>query len=356
MQIGLIGLPQSGKRTLLRLLTGVDAQQTAASGEAIPGICPVRDPRVTQLVSLYQPQKVTPATIQYLLMPDLTKDSTKNQELLQALLTVDVLAHVVRAFSDEAVFHLEGSVNPLRDIDLILAELILNDLLFVETRLERIAKEEGRRAGIDRSQEKALLKRVQAHLNENRPLRTFALDEEAAKLLSGASLLTRKPFLIILNVGEDQVQDQELFDKAKKRCAGEQVHLVQVSAKIEEELAQLEEPSERELFMKELGIAESAIDGLTRVSYGALGLISYFTVGSDEVRAWTVRRGACAKKAGGVIHSDIERGFIRAEMMKYDDLIALGSEQQVASAGKAYLKGKEYIVEDGDILSFRFNV
>ena len=356
MQIGLIGLPQSGKKTLLRLLTGVDARTLPSGNGAVPGICPVRDPRVERLAAMYQPKKVTPATIQYLLMPDLTKDSAKNQELLQALLAVDVLAHVVRAFPDDAVFHLEGSVDPLRDIEAVLAELILNDLLFVEKRLERIAKEQSRRGGMDRSQEQALLTRLQAHLNEHLPLRTLTLSGDDAKHLSGAPLLTRKPLLIIVNVGEDQIRNLQLLTEAARRFTVWQVHLVQVSAKIEEELAQLEQPEERQAFLKELGITEPAIDGLTRVSYGALGLISYFTVGPDEVRAWTVRRGASAVEAGGVIHSDIERGFIRAELIKYDDLLTLGSEQNVGAAGRAYLKGKEYIVEDGDILSFRFHV
>jgi len=356
MHIGLIGLPQSGKKTLLRVLTGVDAQRAAANGKTVPGICPVRDPRVTQLASMYHPKKVTPATIQYLLMPDLTKESAHNQALFEALLTVDVLAHVVRAFPDESVFHVEGSVDPLRDMETVLSELILNDLLFIERRLERLAKEASRRAATDGTQERAVLIKLQAHLNENQPLRTLPLDTKAVKLLSGAPLLTRQPLLIILNVGEAQLADQALWHEAGQRAQGHQAHLVQVSAKIEEELAQLEESEERQAFLKALGIREPAIDGLTRVSYKALGLISYFTVGSDEVRAWTVRRGASAAEAGGVIHSDIERGFIRAELIKYDDLIALGSEQQVAAAGKAQLKSKEYVVEDGDILNFRFNV
>lgn len=358
MQIGLIGLPQSGKKTLLRLLTRVEAQAVAAAGNgvAVPGICPVRDPRLERLTKLYHPKKVTPATIQYLLMPDLTKDSAKNQELLKALQLVDVLAHLVRAFTDETVFHLEGSVDPLRDITTVQAELLLSDLLFVEKRLERIAKEFARRGGVDRTKEQALLTKLQAHLNDNLPLRTLALDPEEEKILSGAPLLTRKPVLIIPNVGEDRLQDQHLLEEVQGRWALQRIHAVQVSAKIEEELSQLDDPDERAAFLKELGITESAIDRLTRVSYEALGLISYFTVGEDEVRAWTLRRGASAAEAGGVIHSDIERGFIRAELMKYQDLIALGSEQAVASAGKAHLKGKEYLVEDGDILSFRFNV
>ena len=357
MHIGLIGLPQSGKKTLLRLLTRVDAQAVSPSnGGVVPGVCPVRDPRVERLASMYKPEKVTPATIQYLLMPDLTKDSAKNQELLKALQAVDVLAHVVRVFEDDTVFHLDGSVDPLRDIDTGQAELILNDLLFIEKRLERIAKEQSRRGGVDRSKEQALLAKLQSHLNDNLPLRTLPLEPEEEKLLSSAPLLTQKALLVILNVSEDRIRDHQLLDEVKQRYAAHRIHAFQLSAKIEEELSALEDPAERAAFLKELGIAEPAIDGLTRVSYEALGLISYFTVGPDEVRAWTIRRGASAAEAGGVIHSDIERGFIRAELIKYLDLIALGSEQAVASAGKAQLKGKEYVVEDGDILNFRFSV
>jgi GTP-binding protein YchF len=289
-------------------------------------------------------------------MPDLTKDSAKNQELFRSLLNVDVLAVVVRAFKDDAVFHLEGSVDPLRDIDMTLAELVLNDLLFVEKRLERIAKEKTQRGGADRSKEDALLRRFQAQLNDGQPLRTLALSAEDRKLLSGAPLLSLKPFIVIINAGEDDVRDRALAGQVAERWAAHQLHVVQVSAKIEEELAALEDPGEREAFLKALGIAESAIDGLTRVSYEALGLISYFTVGADEVRAWTVRRGAAAPEAGGAIHSDIERGFIRAELIKYEDLMQLGSEQAVAAAGKELLKGKDYVVQDGDILNFRFSV
>ena len=355
MQIGLIGLPQAGKKTLLRLLTRVEAT-TASNGGAVPGVCAVRDPRMDRLAAMYQPKKVTPATVQCLLMPDATKDSAKNQELLKALELVDVFGLVVRAFTDETIFHLEGSVDPLRDIETIHTELILNDLLVVEKRLERLAKEAAKRSGTDRSQDQALFAKLQAHLNDHLPLRTMALGDDDEKLLSGIVLLTRKPLIVILNVGEDALHDQRLVEEVRSRYAHHQMHLVQVSAKIEEELSQLTDPAERDAFLKDLGIAESAVDRLTRVGFDALGLIAYFTVGADEVRAWTVRRGASAAKAGGVIHSDIERGFIRAELIKYDDLITFGSEQAVAGAGKLQLKSKEYVVEDGDILNFRFNV
>ncbi len=355
MQIGLLGLPQAGKKTLLQVLTSVDARAVAPSPSGIPGICAVRDPRVDRLAALYRPNKTTPATIQYLLMPDVTKESAKNQQVFQALLLVDALALVVRAFADDTVFHLEGTVNPVRDLEMLRSELVLNDLLFVEKRLERIGKESTRR-GVDRAVEQAVLERLLEQLNANRPVRMLELTAQEQAVLAGTPLLTRKALLIILNVAEDQLQVSDPAEAILQHCEGWNVHLVQVSAKIEEELSQLDDPAERAAFLKALGITEPAIDGLTRVSYESLGLISYFTVGPDEVRAWTVRRGASAPEAGGVIHSDIQRGFIRAELMKYDDLMTLGTEQAVAAAGKAMLKGKEYVIEDGDILSFRFNV
>lgn len=358
MQIGLIGLPQVGKKTLMRLLTRVNPEAVAPKKGVIPGVCPVRDPRLDRLAAMYNPKKVAPATIQVLLLPDMTKDSAGNQELLKALELVDLLAHVVRAFPDERVFHLEGSVDALRDIETVHVELILNDLLFVEKRLERMEKDKDKdkRSPTERARELALLAKLQGHLNTNLPLRTLALDSEEVKLLRSAPLLTRKPLLLILNVGEQEIQDRRLFEEIRKRTAAQQVFIVQVSAKVEEELSELEDAAERAAFLKDLGIAESAIDGLSRTSYEALGLLSFFTVGEDEVRAWTVRRGALAPEAAGAVHSDMERGFIRAEVIKYPDLIAAGSEQALASAGKAYLKGKDYVVEDGDILSFRFSV
>ncbi len=357
MQIGLVGFPQTGKKTLLKLLTGVDARAAAPANEGpIPGICAVKDPRLERLAALYRPQKLTPATIQYLLLPDLTKESTTNQQLLNALALVDVLALVVRAFADDTVFHLDGSVDPQRDLEAMLGELLLNDLLFVEKRLERFAKDASRRNPADRLQEQTLFSRLQAHLNDNQPLRTLSLEREDVKRLSGAALLTRKPLLVILNVSEDRLSDRQLLEQTEQRLSAHGARAVQLSAKIEEELVHLDDPTERAAFLQALGITEPAIDQLTRVSYETLGLISYFTVGADEVRAWTVRRGASAAEAGGAIHSDIERGFIRAELIKYGDLIGLGSEQAVAAAGKALLKGKDYVVEDGDILNFRFNV
>ena len=355
MQIGLIGFPQVGKRTLFRLLTGVDVRTAPQNGPAI-GLSNVRDPRMDRLNTMYQPKKLTPATIQYVLLPDMTQDSASNQQLLQAMEKADAIAHVVRAFQDDSVFHLEGSVDPMRDVARMHGELILNDLLFVEKRLERLAKELARSNDDVKRRDQALMERCRARLEQELPLRGMVCAAEEQKALANYPLLTRKAVLIVLNVGEGEIAQTELMPQVRARFPGQDVGVVQVSAKIEEELSQLEDPKEREAFLKDLGIREPALDQLTRVSHATLGLIVYFTVGNDEVRAWTVRRGAAAPEAGGAIHSDITRGFIRAELMKFDDLTGLGSEVAVQQAGKAQLKGKDYVVEDGDILNFRFSV
>jgi len=354
MQIGLIGLPQAGKRTLFRLLTGVDPSATAPSAKGTTlGISTVRDPRIDRLAAMYRPKKLTPATIQYVLLPDLTKEAEKNRTLFQAVETVDALCHIVRAFEDESVFHVDGSINPMRDVQQLQAELLLNDLVFIEKRLERIAKETARSGlNAERKAEQAVLERCRQHLETEQPLRTLTLTEQELKPLTGYPLMTPKACLVALNVGEGQVADAALQRQVLERYGAHGVGVVQVSAKIEQELEQLD-PSERAGFLKELGIDEPALAKMTRACYERLGLMSYFTVGEDEVRAWTVRRGANAQEAAGAIHSDLSRTFIRAEHMTFDDLVTLGSEEAAKQAGKWSLKSREFIVQDGDILSFR---
>ncbi len=345
MQIGLVGFPQSGKKTLFRLLTGADP------AKAQTAIAPVRDPRVAKLTEMYRPAKVTPAAIQYFLLPDLTKNSEENQEFFKGLALVDAIGIVARAFVDESVFHLDGSVDPMRDIQAIQSEFLLNDLLFVEKRIERLNKELARKTNDAQKGELGLMARCKDHLDQEKPLSVMTWSEEDQKKVSGYSFLTRKALLVILNAGENRISDESFFHPIKQRYP--HAGAAQVSAKIEEELSALDDPKEKEAFLKELGIKESALDQLTRVSYQTLGLISYFTVGQDEVRAWTVRVGSTAPQAAGAIHSDLERTFIRAEQMSYQEFITLGSEDAVRKAGKYHLRGKEYIVEDGDILNFR---
>lgn len=345
MQIGLVGFPQSGKRTLFRLLTGADP------AKAQTAIAPVRDPRVAKLTQTYHPAKVTPAVIQYFLLPNLTKNSEDNQEFFKGLALVDAIGVVARAFEDESIFHIDGSVDPMRDLQAIQSEFLLNDLLFVEKRIERLNKELARKANEAQKGELELMLRCKRHLDQEKPLSVMAWSDEDRKKVSGYSFLTRKALLVILNVGENQISDDSFFARIKQRHP--HAGIAQVSAKIEEELSALEDPKEKEAFLKEMGIKESALDQLTRVSYQTLGLISYFTVGLDEVKAWTVRVRSTAPQAAGAIHSDLERTFIRAEQMSYQEFITLGSEDAVRKAGKYRLRGKEYIVEDGDILSFR---
>jgi GTP-binding protein YchF len=273
---------------------------------------------------------------------------------LARLREVDALAHVVRAFDDPDVLHPEGSVDPQRDVEIIDLELILADLEIVARRIERLEKNSRRGlCGEEKAELELLAKVIQPALEAERPLRELELSPGEEKRLRGFQLLSAKPLLVVLNVDEDALSRQESLLSAKADYRTRE--LVVVSAPIEAEISQLD-PEHQAEFLAELGLAEPSLDRVIRASYRLLGLISFFTVGEDEVRAWTVRQGTPARQAGGAIHSDIERGFIRVEVMKFDDLIAAGSEQKVKQAGKMQLNGKDYVIEDGDICHFLFNV
>jgi len=305
---------------------------------------------------MYAPRQATPAHMEFLLLPDLDKQPSRNEDILRGLEQVDVICHLVRGFQDDTIFHIHGTVEPRRDILLFNEELQLNDLLFIEKRLGRIEKEQNRRKDIQTIvMEGDLLVRMKAHLESGRLLRSFPLTEVEEKLIATYPLLTRKAVIIILNVGEQEVGDQALTGQLKEGFFEQNFEWIAVSAKIEQELCQLE-ATDRQTFLAELQLDQPALDRLTMLCYRTLGLISFFTVGPDEVRAWTNRQGFLAPQAAGVIHSDIERGFIRAEVMKYQDLIRLGSEQKVKEMGKYLQKGRDYVVEDGDIINFLFNV
>ena len=347
MKLGLVGYPQVGKKTLFRLLTGQDPQATGL------GLAQVRDARVEDLVAQYEPRKRTPATIEFEMLPDLEEDSQKNAAALKGLERVDAICHLVRSFADESVYHLSGSVDPARDIRRFAEDLQLADMLFIDKRLERLAKE--RKGQKEEGPEKALLERMQAHLEEGHPLSEFGFSASEEKLVASYPLLTLKPVVNILNADEEDVQNIDLLAGLEAEFSDAPFAWVAVSAKIEEELAELDE-EERSAFLADLGLAEPALARLTRLCYSTLGLISFFTVGEDEVRAWTIRRGCLAPQAGRTIHTDIQRGFIRAEIMRYDDLAELGSEQALKAAGKFLQKGRDYEVEDGDIIHFLFKV
>ncbi len=355
MRVGIMGLPQSGRRTLYTLLTG-SAPVNEGGKEPVIGIAQVLDPRFDALAAMYRPRKETRARITAELIPSLEENAVKSGAVFRDIAGTDALCLAARAFIDDRVFHVKGSVDPLRDADAIIAELILHDLLFIEKRLERIS--DGRRKSRDERAEKeepALLA-MREHLERDLPLRTLELGQEEKKLMAGYPFITMKEMIVALNVSETELSSTALIDAAQEKYSDQAVAIVQISARLEAEIQALESAEERAAFMRDAGIPETALSLLTRACMASLGLISFFTVGEDEVRQWMVRRGSSAPEAAGAIHSDIQRGFIRAEMMKYEDLLSLGSEEAVKKAGKQYVMGREYIVEDGDIISFRFNV
>jgi len=359
MKIGIIGFPQTGKKTLFRLLCGgggASAEQ-GDFGKAIVGFADIKDGRFDKLVKMYSPKKEARARIDIALLPTIEKESISTGKIFSDILDVDALCHIVRAFRDDAVYHVEGSVDPKRDIGLVNSELILHDMVFIEKRIEKIELDIKKRKKDDSlDKERALFLRLKERINKEIPLRLMDFSEEEGKLLKNYPLITLKEFLIVLNVSDKDLKDDTLLEGIKKHCAASKIDAIQISAKAEEEIAELDTQEERDEFLRELSIKEPALNMLTGLCLKTLGLISFFTTGPDEVRQWLLKRSSSAPRAAGVIHSDLERGFIRAEVVKYKDLMELGGEEGVRKAGKFYIKGKDYIVEDGDILNIRFNV
>jgi ribosome-binding ATPase len=348
MKIGMIGLPQTGKKALFELLTGhKPSENEVASGKPIHGVAEIRDSRFDELVAMYKPKKEVRARIELELLPKIEKDAISKGDIFTDIAEVDALCHVVRAFKDDSIYHASGSVDPKRDIDAINSELLLHDLIFIEKRFERLDKKVKQTKEEASIKERDLLAKLKAHLDKEMPLRTLDISADDDKLLTSYPFLTRKEMVIALNVSENQI-------KNKPPVEGD--NIMQVSAKVEAEIAAMDSEEERKAFLTDLGITEPAMNILTRLCLKTLNLISFFTVGQDEVRQWNVRAGSTAAEAAGTIHSDLQKGFIRAELIKLNDLKELGSEDAVKAQGKFYLKGKDYIVEDGDILSIRFNV
>ena len=358
MRIGLLGLPNSGKKTIFRLLTRGGAGGPVFSAERpLAGVGHIYDARFDALVVKYRPQKTTRASITIDLLQDASADALREGSIFRDIAGMDALCCVVRAFRDDSVYHPSGSVDPARDSAMIFSELALHDLLFVEKRLDRLksqAKKPG--AGLPNREEELML-RMKEHLENELPLRTLAATGDELKTIAGYPLITLKKMIIAANVSEEDLPDgRPSASELRERWTSHGVSVMHLSARLESEIAALEDEKERGAFMAAAGIAEPAIDLLSRTCMDALGRLSFFTVGEDEVRQWLVRRGASAREAGGAIHSDIQRGFIRAEVMKYADLMDLGSEEAVKKSGKMLLMGKDYTVEDGDIICFRFNV
>ena len=358
MKTAIIGLSSVGKSTLFSLLTGSPAAPPSGRPEARTGIARVPDPRVDRLSEMYQPKKKTYATVEYVDVPGVKKGEGAALVDLPALRNVDALLHVVRAFESEVVAHPDGSVDALRDAKMLELELILTDLGAVEKRLEKLEANLKKAGKADDLAEKALFLRMKECLEAEKPLRELTLSDDERRRLRNYAFFSEKPVLLVANLGEDQVKDAEgVLARTGLRdyAARPGFALCPVSAPIEAEMALL--PAEdAKAFREDLGLQEPGLDRVIRTSYTLLGLISFLTAGEDECRAWTLRRGTKAQLAAGTIHSDIERGFIRAEVVAYDDLVAAGSIAACRDKGTLRLEGKEYEVKDGDVINFRFNV
>ena len=353
MKLGIIGLPQTGKTTLFNALTGHDQPTNASAGrmEVHTAVVDVPDPRVDVLSEMYKPKKTMYAKVTYADIAGLegSGQGSISGQLLNQIAQMDALIHVVRCFEDESVAHASGSVNPSRDIVAMNSELLLNDLIAVERKLEKLSGE-SQRGGTDKivnARQTELFEKLLAILSEDKPLRGTEFTELEQSDLSGFGLLTRKPMMILLNLGESQ---------AKPTVETEHpMPVVDLMGKLEMEISQLPD-DDAEMFMEEYEITEPGLNKMIRFSYDLLTLQSFFTVGEDEVRAWTVKRGANAQEAAGVIHSDLEKGFIRAEVVTYEDLTTLGGMSEARNKGKLRLEGKKYLVQDGEIMHIRFNI
>jgi GTP-binding protein YchF len=369
MKVGIVGMPQVGKTTIFRLLTQgrVDTSSWGNAREAHLGIAHVPDERVDRLAEIVKPKKITYATVEYVDLPGLSRGEGKAalqgqakemSTYLNSLKNIDTLLHVVRAFEDPNLPHVEGTVNPSRDIELFELEMIFSDLAIVEKRLERLSKDLKKGKSAELELENEVLVRFKAALESERPLRELELSPEEERRVRGFTFLSAKPILLVLNVGDQDapkisnvVEELGLLNQASRR----NVAITAVCGKIESEIAALP-PADAQMFMEDLGIAGSALNRIIQNSYDLLGVFSFYTAGEPEVRAWTIPRGTTAMQAAGAIHTDIEKGFIKAEVVSFDDMIALGTFQAAKSKGVLRLEGREYKVQEGDVILFRFNL
>ena len=364
LKAGIVGLPNVGKSTLFNAITKkhiLAANYPFATIDPNVGVVTVPDSRLTFLENLYIPKNTVPTTFEFTDIAGLVEGANKGEGLgnkfLSHIREVDAIVEVVRCFEDENIIHVTGSVNPIRDMEIINVELVLSDLEIVENRIAKIEKKAQTTKDKDTVLELEILKKCQEALLNNNPIRHLSFTDDETNLLKGFNFITAKPIIYVANVGEEDavVGDNKYTKEVKEYAAKENASVIVMCAKLESELAELEE-SEKKAFLQELGIANSGLDKLIFATYDLLGLQTFFTVGKDECRAWTFKKGTNAKKAAGLIHSDIERGFIKAEIMKYNDLETLQDEKKVQESGKLYLEGKDYIMQDGDIVYFRFNV
>lgn len=364
MQLGIVGLPNVGKSTLFNAITKAGAEAANYPFCTIDpnvGIVEVPDHRLDRLVEMVKPKSIVPTVTEFVDIAGLVRGASKGEGLgnkfLSHIREVDAIVHVVRCFRDTNVTHVEGDIGPARDIETVEMELILSDIETLERRLDRsrkMLKTQSKKYEV----EVALLERIQKTLDAGEPVRSLHLEPEEEAIIKDAHLLTSKPVLYAANVAEDDLPDasgNQLVEEVRQIAAAENSEVIVVCAKIEAEIAELEDEEKAE-FLQDLGLEESGLDKLIRAGYRLLGLITFFTAGAPEARAWTIRKGTKAPQAAGKIHTDIERGFIRAEVVSYDDLISSGSQLAAKEKGLVRLEGKEYVMNDGDVVYFRFNV